>query len=66
MLRLSNEQLKLLAQFTCNLGLVFTAGVVSPLFSGSQDVNILIVLLGLILTSICIVTGILLMELIEK
>lgn len=47
--RLSKGQLKQLADFSSNLGLVFLAGVVTPLFSGVDRISLLNVVLGIVL-----------------
>ena len=48
MIRLNNDQLKQLAEFTSNLSLVFIATVITPLFSKIDAISLPIVLLGLI------------------
>ena len=43
----SNVQLKQLAEFSANLGIVFAVSVVSPLFSSAAATNVSILLKGL-------------------
>ena len=66
MIKLNSEQLKLLAQFISNLGLVFVVGVITPLFSGSKDVNIFYISTNLLLATICLITSILVLTKVRK
>lgn len=49
MIRFSGEQLNRLSEFTANMGLVFFATVVTPIFSYPSKINIFMIVLGLIL-----------------
>ena len=60
--KLSNTQLKQLAEFTSNLGLVFLASVITPLFSNIDRVDIFNVLLGLSLGLIALAISLLLVR----
>lgn len=49
MIKLNNDQLKQLADFVSNLGLVFAASIITPLFSKNVDkIDLLSVVLGLL------------------
>lgn len=60
--KLNDNQLKQLAEFTANIGIVFVAVVISPLFSGTENVNIFNVLSGLGLAVVCLVTSLILLR----
>lgn len=47
MIRLNDVQLKQLAEFTSNLGLVFAAAVIAPLFSNIDGLTVSGIILGL-------------------
>jgi len=49
MKKLNNNQLKQLSEFSANLGLVFLATVIAPLFSNIDKVNLISVILGLVI-----------------
>jgi hypothetical protein len=66
MKKLNNEQIKLSAQFISNLGLLFIAGVLSPLFSNNQDVNIILVIPGLILSLVCLISSLYIVRGVKK
>ena len=66
MIKLNNEQLKLLAQFISNLALVFVVGVITPLFSGDKDVNIFYISTNLLLAAICLITSIIVLTKVKK
>ena len=52
--KLNENQLKQLAEFTSNLGLVFFATVVTPVAAGAGKINPFMITLGLILTILCL------------
>ena len=60
MVRLNDNQLKQLADFTSNLGLVFLATVITPLFTNVDKVNILAVVWAVGASIICLVGSLLL------
>lgn len=60
--KLNNNQLKQLAEFTTNLGLVFIASVVTPLFTNIDKIDILTVVLGIGLMLICLTASMLLLK----
>lgn len=66
MVKLNNDQLKQLAEFTSNLALLFAAIVVTPLFSDSRSVNLLSVLSGLIPAAFCLVSSLYILRRIRK
>lgn len=57
---ISDPQLDRLSEFTANLGLVFFASVISPLFSGVDKVNLVAVGLGVFLGLVSLVASLLL------
>ncbi len=63
---LNNFQLDRLSEFAANLGLVFLASVVTPLFTGVDKASPFIVGLGLMLTSGCLAVSLLLLKGVEK
>lgn len=63
MVRLNNDQLKQLAEFTSNLGLVFAGGVIVPIFQKIDTLNLFNVVLGLIAALLCLILS---MQLIRK
>lgn len=68
MYKLNRDQVKQLAEFSSNLGLVFAASVISPLFSNRNiDMqDFLIVVLGLELTILSLVLSLFLLSLIKE
>ena len=52
---LTNSQLDRLSEFTANLGLVFMASIVAPLFSGVDKVDLFMLILGVVFTLLCVV-----------
>jgi len=59
---LNKPQLDRLSEFTANLGLVFLASVVTPLFTSIDKASLFIVGLGLTLTFGCVVVSLLLLK----
>ena len=55
MLKLNDNQLKQLADFVSNLGLVFIAVSITPLFSDIDRVNIFTVVLGVVASIVSLV-----------
>lgn len=55
--KLNNYQLDRLSEFTANLGLVFFAALVLPIFSGIDKVNYFNVVWGLALTTLCLIVS---------
>ena len=53
--KLNDNQLKQLADFTSNLGLVFFATAITPVFSEFDKVNPFMIVLGIALTISCLV-----------
>lgn len=66
MLTLNNNQLKQLAEFTSNMGIVFVGIVIAPLFSQAESVNIFTVLTGLGLMIICLITSLSLLRKVKR
>ena len=60
--KLNDNQLKQLADFTSNLGLVFFATAVTPVFSTIDNVNPFVITLGLGLTITCIIVSVLILK----
>ena len=54
MLSLNEDQLKQLAEFSSNLGLVLFATVIAPLFSNIANIDLVMIVSGLALTSFCL------------
>jgi hypothetical protein len=63
---LNSHQLDRLSEFVSNLGLVFLASAVTPLFTGVDKANPFIVELGLTLTSGCVAVSLFLLKGVEK
>ena len=59
---LNDNQLRQLADFMSNLGLVFFAVSITPLFSGIDTFNIFGVILGLVASMFCLVGSMLLLK----
>lgn len=66
MIRLNDVQLKQLADFASNMGIVFLATVITPLFSGIEGANIVSVLTGLGFMTISILISLSLLRRIKK
>lgn len=49
MIKLNNEQLKRLSEFTANLGVVQFATIITPFFTGTGNLNLLMIMSSLIL-----------------
>ena len=60
--KLNDNQLKQLADFMSNLGLVFFAISITPLFSGVDTLNIFSVLLGLVASIISLIVSLSLLK----
>jgi len=54
MAKLNNKQLQQLAEFMANLGLVFFASVITPLFTKVDNVNPYNIVLGLGAALVCL------------
>lgn len=59
---LNDSQLNRLSEFTANLGLVFFATAITPLFSGIDARSLYVLLLGLILGAGCVFVSLLLLR----
>lgn len=66
MIKFNNEQLKLLAGFTSNLGVVFIAGVITPLFSNIDGLTPDKVVLGLVASIISLALSLSIAGLIKR
>ena len=56
-------QIDRLSEFTANLGLVFIASVIAPLFSPDlAPVNFIVVILGVVSTAACLVVSLFLIK----
>ncbi len=64
--KLSLLQLDRLSEFTANLGLIFFATGVTPLFSQANKVDTLIFEISIILTLGCLIMSLLLLKGVEK
>lgn len=62
MLKLNKKQAQQLAEFTANLGIVFFASVITPLFTTVDTVNLLSVLFGLGATGFSLTLSLLLLK----
>ncbi len=62
MTKFNKDQAKQLAEFTSNLGIVFFASVIAPLFTNIDSVNILSVLFGLGATGFSLTLSLLLLR----
>lgn len=62
MYRLHREQLKLLAEFIANLGVLFFATIITTLFVSVDTVSIVNVVLALIASITCLVGSLLLLR----
>lgn len=60
--RLNNNQLKQLAEFTSNLGLIFAGSVIAPLFSEIDKISIVSVSLGIVLMLFSLVSSLILLR----
>lgn len=54
---MNKTQLYRLSEFVSNLGLIFVGSVVAPIFSGVDEVNVFLVLLGLVLALLCLLVS---------
>lgn len=66
MIKLNSNQQKQLAEFSSNLGLFFIGVVIAPLFSDIKSVNLLNVLSGLNIATICVVISLFILRSIRK
>lgn len=66
MILLSDSQLDRLSEFVANLGLVFFASAITPLFTGIDKTNFSIILLGLAMTVSCLIISLFLLKGVEK
>ncbi len=60
--KLNDSQLRQLGEFMSNLGIVFIAVVVTPMFSKFDSINLLGVVLGLVAAMICMGGSMLLLK----
>ena len=64
--RLNKGQKEKLADFSGNLGLVFFATLVMPVFTKIDRINILMIVLGILFTNVCVISSLYLMKGIRK
>lgn len=62
MIELTDLQLKQLAEFVSNLGLVFFATVVTPIFTEPDRFNIFATISGILLTIICVIISLIILK----
>lgn len=62
MVKLNDNQLKQLAEFTSNLSILFLGSVVGPVFSPIENINSFMLLLGLVLTLLSLIVSMFLLK----
>lgn len=54
MIKLNDDQLKQVAEFSSNLGLVVIATVITPAFSNIVNINSVMIISGLVIAGFCL------------
>lgn len=64
--KLTNIQLRQVAEFTANLGLVFFASAITPIFTAVDKVNPLLIISGLVLMMGCLIGSLIILKGVEN